>query len=446
MNPRGIRKIASTVTALLAQLLTVGWLAAGLAAPAHAAGATYFVSASGSDTNSGTSSAAPWKSLAKVNSTVLQPGDTVSFRRGDTWTGGVVTTQSGTDAAPITLNGYGSGSAPTITGGKSGNCIRINGNFTTVDGLRGVSCGYAGISVTGDRNTVRNSSASNNAVGIKAGTGSDFGKYTGNILTNNNVMNVLTQGTNCGTPQAVNCNDDSGASGVLVNGNDNEFSGNTVSGSTAFSYDYNRDGGSFEIYNGNRNYIHHNVALDNNNFSEIGKSSGTADGNTYRYNLVRSTCGANCAQAKGLIARGPGTSFGPTNGTVFEFNTIYLNGPQSQAIVCHASCPSSTVIRANILAGVKNSLWINGSGWTEKQNVLNGPVNFVPNSTSTTASARFVNAPADLHVTGTSPAIDRAGTSPSVVDLAGLAVPQDGDCNGTAAADSGAYEFDSPNC
>ncbi|MET4136670.1 hypothetical protein [Pseudarthrobacter sp. PvP090] len=439
-------KFTSAITAVLTPLLTVSWLVVGLSAPAQAAGATYFVSAAGSDTNAGTSSAAPWKSLAKINSIVLKPGDTVSFRRGDTWTGGIVANQSGTETAPITLNGYGTGNAPTITGGKSGNCIRINGNFTTVHGLRGVSCGYAGISITGDRNTVRNSSASNNAVGIKAGTGSDFGKYTGNVLTNNNIMNVLTQGTNCGTPQAVNCNDDSGASGVLINGNDNELSGNTVSGSTAFSYDYKRDGGSFEIYNGNRNYIHHNVSLDNNNFSEIGKSSGTADGNIYRYNLVRSTCGANCGQAKGLIARGPGTSFGPTNGTVFEFNTIYLSGPQSQAIVCHASCPSSTVIRGNILVGVKNSLWINGSGWTERQNVLNGPVNFVPNSTSTIASARFVNAPGDLHLTATSPAIDRAGASPSAFDLAGRAVPQDGDCNGTAAADSGAYEFDSPNC
>jgi len=57
-----------------------------------------------------------------------------------------------------------------------------------------------------------------------------------------------------------------------------------------------------------------------------------------------------------------------------------------------------------------------------------------------------VNAPANLHLTGTSPAIDRAGTSLSAVDLAGSPVPQDGDCNGTAAADSGAYEFDSPSC
>jgi hypothetical protein len=147
-----------------------------------------------------------------------------------------------------------------------------------------------------------------------------------------------------------------------------------------------------------------------------------------------------------LVARGTGTSFGPTNGTIFEFNTVYLNGPQSQAIVCHATCPSSTVIRANILVGVKNSLWINGSGWTERQNVLNGPTNITPNSTSSTASARFVNPPTDLHLTSTSPAIDRARTGFSAQDLGGRPVPQNGDCAGTAAADSGAYEFDSPNC
>jgi hypothetical protein len=104
------------------------------------------------------------------------------------------------------------------------------------------------------------------------------------------------------------------------------------------------------------------------------------------------------------------------------------------------------VIRGNILVGVKNSLWINGSGWTERQNVLNGPRNFTLNSTSTAAPAGFVNAPADLHLTATSPAIDRAGVSSSLTDLDGGAVPQNGDCQGTADADSGAYEYDSPNC
>jgi hypothetical protein len=104
------------------------------------------------------------------------------------------------------------------------------------------------------------------------------------------------------------------------------------------------------------------------------------------------------------------------------------------------------VIRANILVGVRNSLWINGSGWTETQNVLNGPVNITANSTSTTAPARFASAPADLRLTGTSPAIDRAGTTPYTVDLMKAPAVQNGDCAGTAAADAGAYEYDSPNC
>ncbi|HKS02889.1 MAG TPA: hypothetical protein VJS86_14545 [Arthrobacter sp.] len=439
-------KINPTAAGILLTVLMVCGLIAGGSAPASAAGTTYFVSAAGSDSSSGTSSSAPWKTLSKVNKAVLKPGDTVSLRRGDTFSGGIVTAQSGTSAAPITVNGYGTGNAPTVTGGKSGNCIRINGNYTTVDGLRAVACGYAGISVTGDRNTVRNSSASNNAVGLKVGNGSDFGKYTGNSLTSNNVMNVNTPGTNCGTSTAVNCGDDSGAFGVLINGSDNEFSGNTVSGSVGKSYDYNLDGGAFEIYNGNRNSIHHNVSVDNNTFSELGKSSGTADGNTFRYNLIRSTCGANCSESKGLIARGSGSSYGPNNGTVFEFNTVYLTGAQSQAVVCHAACPATTVIRANILVGVKNSLWINGSGWTEKQNVLNGPANITPNSSSTTAPARFASAPADLRLTATSPAIDRAGTTPYTVDLLKEPSVQNGDCTGTAAADAGAYEYNSPYC
>lgn len=444
-----MRKVIRSPYASAFMAVTLASLAlGGMAAPASAAGKTYFLSAAGSDTNTGTSSTTPWKTLNKLNTAVLQPGDTVSLRKGDTFTGGLVTGQSGTSTAPITLNGYGTGAAPVITGGKSGNCVRINGNFTVVDGLRAVSCGYAGFSMTGDRDTVQNSSASSNAAGIKIGTGSDFGKYTGNTLTNNNIENVNTQGTNCGTAQAVNCSDDSGAFGVLINGNDNEVTANTISGSAAASFDFVVDGGAIEIFNGNRNNIHHNIALDDNSFSEIGRSSGTADGNTYRYNLVRSTCGTNCAQAKGLIARGPTTGFGPTNGTVFEFNTVYLTGPQSQAIVCHAQCPSSTVIRGNILVGVKNSLWINGSGWTEKENVFTGPINVTPSPTSrrVPSGPGFVTTGTDFHLTAGSAAVDLTSSSTAALDLDGRPVPQDGNCNGTATADAGAYEYDSPNC
>jgi hypothetical protein len=186
-------------------------------------------------------------------------------------------------------------------------------------------------------------------------------------------MNVNTPGTNCGTSAAVNCSDDSGAFGVLINGSDNEFSSNTVSGSAGKSYDYNQDGGAFEIYNGNRNNIHHNVSLDNNSFSELGKSSGTADGNTFRYNLIRSTCGANCSEAKGLIARGNGTSFGPTNGTVFR---VQHGLPDRRPVAgdrVPRDLPGLNGGPRQHPGGRQELLWINGSGWTEKQNVLKRP-------------------------------------------------------------------------
>jgi hypothetical protein len=148
----------------------------------------------------------------------------------------------------------------------------------------------------------------------------------------------------------------------------------------------------------------------------------------------------------GLIARGRTSSFGPTNGTTFEYNTVWLDGPDSQALVCHASCPASTIIRGNILVAVRNALWMDSAGWTERGNVLNGPINIAPSSTSTTEPADFVNAPADLHLSGSSPAIDRAGVSPFPMDLDGRPANQEGDCRGDGAADAGAYEYRPANC
>jgi hypothetical protein len=437
----------STRAAILAVVVLAVGLLAGVTTSALAPATTnYYVSAAGSDTNPGTSSGSPWQSLSKVNEADLKPGDTVSFRRGDVWIGIVEVSRNGTAGSAITLKNYGSGSLPTVTGGEGGNCFRLSGNFIEVDGLRATSCGYAGFNVAGDNNIVRSSEASNNTAGIKVSSGSDFGMYANNFLADNNVMNVNTPGTRCGTPQAVDCSDDSGAFGVLINGDDNEFFGNTVIGSTAASSDFGRDGSAFEIYNGNRNLIHHNKAIDNNVFSELGRSKGTADGNTYRYNLVRASCGPDCAEASGLIARGTGSPFGPTNNTVFEFNTVWLNGSHSRGVVCHATCPSSTVIRGNILVANRNALWLDGSGWTEQANVINGPSNVVLDKTSTTAPALFANAPQDLRLTSASPAVDRVGGSPFGLDLDRVQVPQSGLCGGIGRADAGAYEYDSPNC
>jgi hypothetical protein len=440
-------KIKSTAAATVIVLLFMGGLLGGGSVPATAAAAAYYVSADGRDTNDGTSPQSAWQTLDKVNAAVLRPGDSVSFRRGDIFSGGLMLSRSGTNRLRITLNAYGSGQLPMVTAGLEGTCIRLDGDFITVDGLQAESCGYAGFSVYGNHASVRNSAARKNAAGIKVGDGSDFGSYTNNTLADNNIMNVNTPGSRCGTAAASQCSDDSGAFGILINGSDNEFAGNTITGSTAASYDFGHDGSAFEIFNGNRNKIHHNVAVDNNVFSEIGRGEGgTADGNTYSYNLIRATCGKGCAQAMGLIARGGASFFGPTNSTTFEHNTVWLDGPDSQAVVCHSSCPASTVIRANILVAVRNSVWMDGAGWTEGQNVLNGPTNIVPSPTSTIDPAGFVDAPADLHLSGTSPAIDRAGPSLFPADLDGRPASQNGDCQGGGATDAGAYEYRPANC
>jgi parallel beta-helix repeat protein len=58
----------------------------------------------------------PWRTLARVNSASLNPGDAVLFKRGGTWRGTLTVPSSGTLENPIVFGAYGSGTNPTITG------------------------------------------------------------------------------------------------------------------------------------------------------------------------------------------------------------------------------------------------------------------------------------------------------------------------------------------
>ncbi|MGE5394960.1 MAG: right-handed parallel beta-helix repeat-containing protein, partial [Candidatus Saccharibacteria bacterium] len=79
-------------------------------------GATYYVSNSGNDSNSGLSTALPWQTLNKVNSTNLMPGDQILFQRGNTFYGSLTLNNSGAAGSPITYGAYGTGVNPIITG------------------------------------------------------------------------------------------------------------------------------------------------------------------------------------------------------------------------------------------------------------------------------------------------------------------------------------------
>ena len=83
---------------------------------AYACASTYYVSSSaGNDSNSGTSAAAAWKTLGKVNSGTFVAGDRILLARGDVWRETLTPPSSGASGSPIVFDAYGSGAAPEIT-------------------------------------------------------------------------------------------------------------------------------------------------------------------------------------------------------------------------------------------------------------------------------------------------------------------------------------------
>ncbi|MEK6277144.1 MAG: right-handed parallel beta-helix repeat-containing protein [Actinomycetota bacterium] len=97
--------------------------------PPPPAGPAYYVSPNGSDSNAGTSTSAPWRTLAKVNATSLSPGTSVLFQGAAT----VVSGGAG-DLYPdpgVTYGSYGTGKAVLQQG------VYLCGeDSVTVEGLR----------------------------------------------------------------------------------------------------------------------------------------------------------------------------------------------------------------------------------------------------------------------------------------------------------------------
>lgn len=73
-------------------------------------GKVYYVSPDGNDSNNGTSTSTPWKSIAKVNSVSFKSGDVVLFRRNSEFRGKITARQG------VTYSAYGTGSKPVING------------------------------------------------------------------------------------------------------------------------------------------------------------------------------------------------------------------------------------------------------------------------------------------------------------------------------------------
>ena len=118
-------------------LLALALIASGWAASVEAA--TYYIdSVNGSDSAAGTSTTTAWQTLAKVNATTFNPGDSILFHTGQSWAGQLHPLGSGTSTSPIVISNYGGGAKPIIDGSSlsSGSAVYLyNQGGWTIDGL-----------------------------------------------------------------------------------------------------------------------------------------------------------------------------------------------------------------------------------------------------------------------------------------------------------------------
>ncbi|MGW0804509.1 NosD domain-containing protein [Nonomuraea sp. NPDC002799] len=365
------------------------------AAAEAAAGTAYYLDAvSGDDAASGRSAARAWKSLDKLNAAELGPGDTVNIKRGGNFTGSLTLSASGTRARPIVVQPYGTGTYAKISAADA-DCVVVSGDHWRISGLRASRCRWAGFQLDGDDNELAGVAADHNIAGVLVTPSGSRNTIRDSVLTDNNRMSVNDDGGD----------NDSGAFGVLLNGDDNVVTDNVITGSYAKSRDYGADGAAVEIFDGDRNRITRNTSHNNDTFTELGATKGkTATGNVFASNVVTSSL----SRGSFLITRGAGHVVGPVKGTIAVHNSVYLPARKTLGWSCHDGCaPSILKLRNNVIIVGGEAGWEDGAGADEGGSVYKGSTSdFKLGPKSVVADPKFVSR-TNLRLRPGSPALGR---------------------------------------
>lgn len=415
--------------------------------PPPASGTSYYVdSLGGNDTNAGTSPTSAWKSLAKASSAPLAPGDTLSLKRESRWSGTLTVSRSGSAGAPITVSAYSTGVLPVITGASV--CVRLDGSYVEVRDLHATGCSWAGFEISAAHVGVERVEASDNVVGVNTKSTATYTRIRYSNIHDNARMSVLTDGWALGydcnaSPKPKACDDDSGAFGIALHGDHAEVAFNDIRGHDTFSYDYGRDGAAVEIYGASYSHIHHNVTHGNHVFSELGKRSSDplSTDNVYAYNTIT----GSAEEDRFLITRGAASGFGPIYNTVLINNSVHLTGAKSEGFICHAGCGTDLLTVRNNIISAARKVGYSDSVINESHNIYQGGILQLPGgmaASSLRGNAMFEDAPNwNLRLLAGSPAIDRGTSTGYSKDLDGRSLPLDGNGDGVAVTDIGAFEF-----
>lgn len=395
----------------------------------------YYVDCStGSDSNDGLSPSTAWKSMSKASSATFNPGESLLLKSDCTWNSTLTLSESGTSSQNIRVSSYGAGAKPRIKiNVLNGSDIDISGSYIRIENLQlgaeivstEAGCennpkGHAvGISFESGAsyNTVTNSVLTDGYAGVFLKSGSHNNVITKNEFTDNKMM----------SPLDTSADNDAGAFGVLIWGDNNDISYNHFSGMDACSYDYVRDGSAVEIYGGQNNNIHHNTATQSDAFTELGNTRSA--NNKYVYNLFYS----NLARSIFLNTRAP------IAGTLAYNNSVYLTGASSQGFVC-SSCTSSILSFKNNIVMAAGKVGY-ASSLDESNNIYwLGQRQFPVGGSSKVVDPQFVDVGNNnFHLKSTSPAINAGLTDQTIlgynVDLDNASIPAG------SSVDIGVFEY-----
>ena len=322
-------------------------------------GATFYVSKSGSDTNSGSASA-PWLTIGHA-ALEAQAGATVYVEAG-TYNESVLFANSGTVSAPIVFNGQGVAivdgtgvaccTTPTFAASNGFLCCNTQGLFTI-----GASAGVNYLTIEGF--TIQNyktSSKTKVPAGILIAGGG-----TGINILSNTVKNIQTTAGKNGNAYGI------GVFGISATPLSVTVSGNTVTGCLTGESEtttYNGNVQNFVVSN-NTIYNNDNIGMDAIGFEGVGPTgydqakNGDVYGNLiYNNSAFKNPGEGNSYDEDGVYCDG-------CTEVTFERNTLYGNDLNIEAASETAGEVSSNVIIRNNLSYAANSCGISVGGYAK---------------------------------------------------------------------------------
>lgn len=359
-----------------------------------ATGTVFYVRADGDDAAAGTSDATAWATLGQVEHAgkvgTIGPGDSVLFRKGDTFVGTLTwdnyyggSGATGAAGLPLTFASYGQGAKPvflyppitpasppaaerrvfTFLGGEA---LVLDGlDFTdpTFDATDKLTPANTGIAIQlgvfdeaeNDHCVVQNCDFGNIGMGVVI-------HGTANVVDHNTFTDLKNLvDTACADPRDTGfCSyEDYGANGVTISGNDNVVTHNYFAGNWAHSYDFVFNGGAVEAYGGtlglSRNRIMFNTVTDCNGVMEIGSSGDAVSAdNLLAYNLFIDNGMLTWVSLSGVFATDT------TN--VQYFNNTVVETPGSRFIDDGSTLGASSGPTADGLFNVRNNIFYLRSG------------------------------------------------------------------------------------